>query len=1445
MQKKKVKRLLSIFLCVLVAFTLTPMIAAGEDGGGEFTTMAGDIKLDPAIEYQTMDGWGTSICWWGNTVGTWIGATNEKSIAYGLSLDPPVSGMTVRDAIIHMMFSPEGLNMNMARFCVGGGDQNEYASTTIRRIEAMVPGWSIDIYGDSNSNNSGQIVAGFFDKPIRQMNDYGQLYVLQQAARIRQEACAAQGKPNDFVVEVFSNSPPWYMTESGKVTGAYGVNMTNAETWPYSGPNATGNADNLVKDQDMTNFAAYMAAAAKYMDNMLAPYGAGVDMVNPFNEPGTRYWGCDHGGNMYKQEGCNVSMGEPQDKMLRKMRTALDGIGMQDTFLTMGETDFGNTINGYNQFAQDVKDMIPLVGTHAYDNESAKVKGSNDINRVYLRDLMKSHDKTLWQAELGQGNGSFITGQMNGARALSKSINRDLKTMQAAAWMDWNPLEPLYDSLSVNTQGTTWSLGGWGLMAVNSNSTAYGVEGTPRVAMFGKAAGPFPGQSQSSLFSGGIPKWDLLDSAGWGDYAYKEGKSYYAHMQYSKFIKQGYTQVDIGHDYMVAFVSPDQKELVVVAYTTNSTSGLGNNNASVANINALNTTVDLSAFPGATTAKVYRTTAGTSATAWGDSCVARPDQDVSGGVLNVSLSSDQIYTYVIKNDADEPIYTKNRSYEIVNSEVVYKEGSSYSQIDKFQYSGSGVWAETTWHELFPTDPFTLKYFSWENTYRPTYYTMPTTTIIQNNPSYNAYDHSVRRATADGASATFRFDGNSASIWGLLKSTADAATFSVELDGEVVAENLTNEGTAGANARLFDTGILFSDGPHTLTITKIGAGGTLDIGNAKIGNEVSPLYALAKTCDAVDAAYYTGTSYANLASALVDAKTLMSDAAAAEGDYAGIQADLSAAFLALVESDSDALQDAYDEISAALDGLREDYYKASTWNALQDALSEAGDLLANPDAEQDEIDAVLEVLLAAYDALIINPVIALLISAVEDADAIVGAPGYAADYPLAKRTALEAALTTAKSVLANPENFTDTGKTSAWNSLRNAITALQEPVNTPKTELAWWINYAEEILAAPAAANYIPAAKENLQDAIDAAKLVYANALSTDVQFAAEVEKIQEAIWQIYEKGDKTELQQFYDLVKDYNENLYTADSWAEFKDALDAAKDTIDDVNAIEYDVVKAYQDLIAGEAQLALKTVVDFTALNAAIAAGQKILDNKADYVASSIVGLQGLVTNARALLIQPGVTQAEVNTAANALRQAIAKARLKPDRSPLLSSLALAQGLSLSSFTTASTEPLAALVAQGNALAALPDEALTQAQINALAQQIRDAVAALVLVLDPSQTPDPAQPGAGSAGSGGVSALDGMDANNVLVLDGSGAGSGSGSNAAGNSSNDALNGPEASTGIGGASVPLSTADGQNSANSAMIAAVVALSALLALAVCTIIFLLWKRRKEAAAQNV
>ena len=140
-----------------------PVLAAEEQ------KMTGEIAVDPDIHYQTLDGWGTSLCWWGNIIGSWGDA------------DWNGNGRADREEIAELAFSPEYLNLNIVRYNVGGGDK---ADSSIKRCEGLVPGWTKDMTGTEDGSGDFDSEA-FYGKTTEEMSDAGQLWMLEQANNLK------------------------------------------------------------------------------------------------------------------------------------------------------------------------------------------------------------------------------------------------------------------------------------------------------------------------------------------------------------------------------------------------------------------------------------------------------------------------------------------------------------------------------------------------------------------------------------------------------------------------------------------------------------------------------------------------------------------------------------------------------------------------------------------------------------------------------------------------------------------------------------------------------------------------------------------------------------------------------------------------------------------------------------------------------------------------------------------------------------------------------------------------------------------------------------------------------------------------------------------------------------------------------------------------------------
>ena len=90
----KKSKILSLAVCCLIS-----TVAWGQSKGSQDTLR---YEVNPQIERQHFEGWGVSLCWWAGQCGKW---SDEKI-----------------DEIVTWLVSPEGLNYNIFRYNIGGGD---------------------------------------------------------------------------------------------------------------------------------------------------------------------------------------------------------------------------------------------------------------------------------------------------------------------------------------------------------------------------------------------------------------------------------------------------------------------------------------------------------------------------------------------------------------------------------------------------------------------------------------------------------------------------------------------------------------------------------------------------------------------------------------------------------------------------------------------------------------------------------------------------------------------------------------------------------------------------------------------------------------------------------------------------------------------------------------------------------------------------------------------------------------------------------------------------------------------------------------------------------------------------------------------------------------------------------------------------------------------------
>ena len=309
------------------------------------------------------EGWGTSLCWWANRVGY-----NET--------------LTQKSADL-FFDAGKGLGLNIMRYNVGGGDDPTHHHIT--RTDSDVPGW---MYIDENGDRKYDYTA-----------DARQLNVVKAAMK-------AAGQ--DAYLEIFSNSPPYFMTVSGCSTGNF-----KAE-------------ENNIRDDEYDDFAEYMAHVANYMTREMK---LKVRSVSPMNEPNTNYWPAMN----YKQEGCHIDAGEAQSKLLVLTKEALKRYGLNDIILTTSdETNPGKQIEEIKTLTPDARKAIDRISVHTYGVNSIREMGQ----------LAKDENINLWMSEVdGNGTAGQNAGEMAAGLWLAEKIINDIEALEPSAWVLWQVID--------------------------------------------------------------------------------------------------------------------------------------------------------------------------------------------------------------------------------------------------------------------------------------------------------------------------------------------------------------------------------------------------------------------------------------------------------------------------------------------------------------------------------------------------------------------------------------------------------------------------------------------------------------------------------------------------------------------------------------------------------------------------------------------------------------------------------------------------------------------------------------------------------------------------------------------------------------------------------------------------------------------------------------------
>lgn len=332
---------------------------------------------------------------------------------------------------------------------------------------------------------------------------------------ILKAAKAASGA--EFIAEAFSNSPPYFMTNSGCTSGAL-----------------DSSKDNLRKDSYHA-FAAYMAdVITHYAEEGIVDFTS----ATPMNEPYTNYWGA----NSAKQEGCHFDQGESESTIIvelkkelakkaeaatdAKVKATLENIILSGT----DETSIDTAITSYNALSDEAKASIARIDTHTYSGSK----------RAELSELAKKENKNLWMSEIdGASQAGTNAGEMAAGLGFAQRIITDINGLKCSAWIMWNAVDLNIDE---NNEFDANSLDELRNKKNDSGEVMYDPENK---GWWGIAIGDHNNK-------------DLILT-----------RKYYAYGQFSRYIRPGYTIMgtsDAGNT-LIAYDKKSKKAVIVAVNT--------------------------------------------------------------------------------------------------------------------------------------------------------------------------------------------------------------------------------------------------------------------------------------------------------------------------------------------------------------------------------------------------------------------------------------------------------------------------------------------------------------------------------------------------------------------------------------------------------------------------------------------------------------------------------------------------------------------------------------------------------------------------------------------------------------------------------------------------------------------------------------------------------------
>ncbi len=321
------------------------------------------IKIDKTSHEQQITGWGTSGCWWAQKLGE----------------------CDTTDEVTKLLFSEEGLGLNIYRYNIGGGEKDNPNARL-----------------DPNSSRSTESFLVWDEEKGDWVYDWN-----KDAAAQRVLKTALSYGCIDTVV-MFANSPHYSMCVSGQASGGLEPAQSN------------------LKKECYQDYVDYFLDITQHFIDMGVP----VKYISPINEP---QW--DWGGDWVGQEGCHYEINEAIE-LIHMFAVSIKQRNMPIKLSVLESGQVGDHAMDCMDLLWADEDIRDVLGTYAY--HSYWTDGNCLLKKAFGKYLDKEYPTVeVEMSEWCELPCQHTIDDIDGALIMARTIGEDIALTGANSWSSW------------------------------------------------------------------------------------------------------------------------------------------------------------------------------------------------------------------------------------------------------------------------------------------------------------------------------------------------------------------------------------------------------------------------------------------------------------------------------------------------------------------------------------------------------------------------------------------------------------------------------------------------------------------------------------------------------------------------------------------------------------------------------------------------------------------------------------------------------------------------------------------------------------------------------------------------------------------------------------------------------------------------------------------------